>query len=117
MLRAVGVNAKTGSTGFYREDAARLASEAARRPPQSLETPQAAPEVLLDEAQRPPLRPDPASNQNDRQARFSRLEVEYGRGFGLARVVAWVMLAPFYAATLVGSVGLNVVFIRGLLRI
>jgi hypothetical protein len=128
VLRADGVNAKTGSSGFYREDAARLASEAARLPQPPLEAPQpargaqraAAPAVLLDEPQRPPLMPEPAMNQNERpQApQFAGLDADDDdRRSGLARVVAWVLLAPLYSATLVGSVGLNVMFIRGLLRI
>lgn len=76
-----------------------------------------APAVLLDEPERPPLMPEPAVNQNQRPAQLSDLDIDQDRRVGLARIVAWVLLAPFYAATLVGSVGLNVMFIRGLLRI
>jgi hypothetical protein len=73
--------------------------------------------VLVDEPQRPPLAPEPPSNQNDRQRRLADVEFADERPLALGRVIAWIVLAPFYAATLVGSVGLNVIFIRGLLRI
>ncbi|HVY50366.1 MAG TPA: hypothetical protein VHA07_02280 [Devosia sp.] len=120
------MNAKTGSTGFYREDAARLASEAARRPQQALAGPPAGrsapsaevPEVLL-EPQRPLLAPEPATNQNEpRRARPPEPGdgLEHARSGGLGRIVAWILLAPLYTGTLVVAVGIDVMFIRGLLR-
>ena len=32
-----------------------------------------------------------------------------------ACLVAWVLLAPFYVVTAVGSIGIDVMFVRGLL--
>jgi hypothetical protein len=80
----LGVNGKA-TDGFYSDEAARLALEAARRPQQpaapalkAVEQPpklaEAAPPayvppILLDEPQRPPLSPEPALNQNSRRER------------------------------------------------
>lgn len=122
------MNAKTGTTGFYREDAARLASEAARLPQQPLDAPQepatkpprAAPAIVLDEPNRPPLAPEPATNQNERLSPPPDDDFELGevrRPWSVGRAVAWVLLAPWYAVTLVAAVGLVVLFVRFVLRV
>lgn len=119
--------------GFYRGDAAWLASQAARpkenaaslpieedrpeqvRPPtRQMSSP---PRIELDMPDRPPLRPAQAVNQNQRRVRdLGDDEPDAdGRGWGAARVVAWVLLAPFYVVTAVGSIGIDVMFVRGLL--
>lgn len=116
------MNAKVGATGgFYRDDAARLASEAARQPgPMTASIPHStsvAPPILLDEPARPPLRPDMARNQNAAPALEERFDeaAEPPRRLGLGRVLAWVILAPLYAATAVASIGLDVIFVKELL--
>lgn len=116
------MNAKVGATGgFYRDDAARLASEAARQPDRpvgSVSQPAAiAPAVLLDEPARPPLRPGPARNQNTTPALGERFEetAEPRRHLGFGRILAWLLLAPLYAATAVASIGLDAMFVKELL--
>jgi hypothetical protein len=135
---------KTRVTGdFYREDAARIASEAARLRPASAEKsakpPEAAPAyvppVLLDEPQRPLLVPEPPLNQNAarrepelvtprseslapprrrEEPRTERYEEERPRPSFL-RTVAWIVLLPLYLGVAAAAIGVNVLFVKDLL--
>lgn len=113
--------------GFYREDAARLASEAARTPTQqdvapapAAPEPQRAPEqpaIPQIEVDRPRLRPDPADNQNVRRPRpVTRLDEDDDepRRWGAGRVVAWLLLAPWYAVMAAAAIGVCVLFVKDL---
>ena len=120
------------ATGFYRGDAARLVSEAARLPADDLAEAAAvaeaplvsataatigAPAVVLDDPQRPPLSPEPPTNQNLRVARPRAEELvdeEEPSSWGVGRVVAWILLAPWYVAVAVASVGLDVMIVKDL---
>lgn len=120
------------ATGFYRGDAARLVSEAARLPADDLaeaavvaEAPLVsataatigAPAVVLDDPQRPPLSPEPPTNQNLRVARPRAEELvdeEEPSSWAVGRVVAWILLAPWYVAVAVASVGLDVLIVKDL---
>lgn len=109
--------------GFYREDAARLASEAARGPRPTGEVPRlavrpavAVPMVEPDAPERPRLRPRPASNQNLRAPRIDSYdESDARRAWSAGRVVAWVLLAPWYAATAIGAIGVDLMFLKDML--
>lgn len=120
------------ATGFYRGDAARLVSEAARLPADDLAEAAAvaeaplvsataasigAPAVVLDDPQRPPLSPEPPTNQNLRVARPRAEELvdeEEPSSWAVGRVVAWILLAPWYVAVAVASVGLDVMIVKDL---
>lgn|GEM_PF-4770201 len=74
---------------------------------------------MLDEPRRAALRPHPPSNQNidlteEPRRRFSMAEDEPDDddhpAFTIARMTAWILLAPWYLAALAGSVGLLVLF-------
>src|SRR3569833_1190285 len=118
------------ATGFYRGDAARLVSEAARLPrdpaqapePEPIPEPAAPPEpapppasigapaVVLDDPQRPLLSPEPPTNQNLRVARPLPQEFDYDdepSPWTTGRIVAWILLAPWYVAIAVASLGLD----------
>jgi hypothetical protein len=114
--------------GFYREDAARLASEAARTPlqqevapaPAAPEPPRAPvqPAIPQIEVDRPRLRPDPADNQNVRRPRpVTRLDEDDDepRHWGVGRIVAWVLLAPWYVTMAAAAIGVDVLFVKDLL--
>jgi hypothetical protein len=115
----VGVKPESG--GFYREEAARLASEAARaqKPPPPPEPvrpapPPYVPPVLRAEPDRPALAPEPASNQNyttddDGRARAER------RPWTAGRIIAWIVLLPLYVVMAAVSIWLIGLFIKGLL--
>lgn len=123
--------------GFYREDAARLASEAARAPrqpdialaPAALELaaavqepapqrPPVEPAIPPIEVDRPRLRPDPPDNQNVRRprpvARVDESEDEPHR-WGPGRILAWILLAPWYVTMAVAAIGVDVLFVKDLL--
>jgi hypothetical protein len=120
------------ATGFYRGDAARLVSEAARLPADDLAEAAAvaeaplvsataatigAPAVVLDDPQRPPLSPEPPTNQNLRVARpraEQLVDEEEPSSWAVGRVVAWILLAPWYVAVAVASVGLDVLIVKDL---
>jgi hypothetical protein len=109
----LGVEPRT-TGGFYREEAAHLASEAAKAPPgrtpKSSST--AAPQIRLD--RREPLRPQPAVNQNvvgDDPIEAMPLPPRRNP----LRLVARIVLAPWYAVMLVGSIGVDAWFIKDLL--
>lgn len=106
--------------GFYREDAVRLASEAARIPKRGSQLPPArqidtaSPSIDLDERVR--LKPRPASNQNLRTPRpIADDEGDERRSRTFGRTVAWMLLAPWYAVTVVGTIGIDVLFIKDML--
>jgi hypothetical protein len=107
----LGVEPKTAG-GFYREEAVRLASEAAKAPqersPKSSKTtaPHGRP------ARREPLRPQRAVNQNI--VGDEPIEAGPPRRSPL-RLMARIVIAPWYAAILVGSVGVDAWFIKDLL--
>jgi hypothetical protein len=112
----VGVNPKT--SGFYREDAARLALEAAARAAQSGQAPAAAkkqipvptatpaPTIELDEPARAPLRPEPAINQNEPPAQRPR---------ALSRAFARVLITPLYIIVGLLSLAVIGIFVKDLL--
>jgi hypothetical protein len=109
---------------FYRGEAALLAAEAAARlapQPRQSEPPlrpanpaPAAPPISLPEPDRPPLAPQPALNQNVEAPPPAARRAERRRP-RLGRTLAWVVLAPWYAAMAVASVGVDVLFVKGLL--
>lgn len=116
-------------SGFYSDEAARIVSDAARAPQQAVKPPSAeplappppapiatpiVPEVLLDEPQRPPLTPEPAINQNDSAPRPRAYPPE-PRRVSMGRVVAWVLLAPWYATMLVAALGIDAMFVKDML--
>lgn len=136
---------KTKVTGeFYREDAARIASEAARLKPLADEAPANpagpafVPRVLLDEPQRAPLAPQPAVNQNVpprepplvalrtavaapaqrdlrvQEERFDQDDDERPR-WRMLRIIAWIVLAPLYVGVALAAVGINALFVKDLL--
>ena len=119
-----------GTGGFYREDAARLASEAARAPKQQQEaapvpatpeppapSPSARPVIPAIEVDRPRLRPDPADNQNVRRPRpvAEVDDADEPHRWGFGRVVAWILLAPWYVTMVVAAIGVDVLFVKDLL--
>lgn len=114
--------------GFYREDAARLASDAARTPrqqdaapapaaPQPQQPLPAQPAIPAIEVDRPRLRPDPADNQNVRRPRpVGRSdEDDELRGWGVGRIIAWILLAPWYVTMAAAAIGVDVLFVKDLL--
>jgi hypothetical protein len=128
------LDSRTKASGFYRGDAARLVTEAARLPvepvlaiePERISEPDpspaiaaiGAPAVVLDDPQRPLLSPEPPTNQNLRAPRPQPEELEYDEEpprWKLGRAIAWVLLAPWYGAIAVASVGVDVLFIKDLL--
>ena len=125
------MDVKPKTTGFYREEAARLALDAARVPPATkpsepapiaaapvapvVPTPKAAPVIVLDEPQRPLLAPEPATNQNLRATRPEIAEPEPHQRIGLGKIVAWVLLAPWYVTMAAAAVGVDVLFVKDLL--
>jgi hypothetical protein len=126
-LRAgIVLDGKTKATGFYREDAARIVSEAARLPqaapdgsaskaqPQPVEP--RAPAISIDEPQRPLLKPEPALNQNLR-ARRDTVTDEPERRWNVARAVAWIVFAPWYVAMVFVSLGVDALFIEHMLHL
>jgi hypothetical protein len=125
--RAKSVDVKTKSVaGFYSEEAARIVSEAARSqqpaPKSAIPAPPAPPantipRIRLDDPQRPLLRPEPAINQNSVAAPrpFDDLEFEPEPRIGVARIIAWIVLAPWYLAVIAGSIGIEALFVKDLL--
>ncbi len=142
---------------FYSDEAARLAMEAATRqqqpgapaPEAGEPAPKYVPPILLEEPQRPPLRPEPATNQNVqlerteptldaeiqaprplrrseiitddedvRPARTPRARKVYAEdedhpSLGVARIIAWVILAPWGLAMLAAALAIIGLFARG----
>ena len=126
-LRAgILLDGRTKATGFYREDAARIVSEAAKLPqtapeagvsqaqPQPAES--QAPVISIDDPQRPLLRPEPALNQNLRATR-NYPDERPERQWSAARVLAWIVFAPWYLAMIVVALGIDVLFIKDLLHL
>ena len=120
------LDVKPKTTGFYREDAAQLAVEAARVPPATqpdepvpaapiVASPNVAPDIRIDEPQRPLLAPEPATNQNLRATRPHDIEPEHHERIGVGKIVAWVLLAPWYVAMAAAAVGVDVLFVKDLL--
>ena len=119
------MDVKPKTTGFYREDAARLAIEAARVPQETkpsepapeavpVAPPAAAPAIRIDEPERPLLAPEPATNQNLRATKPLAIEPEPRQRPGLGKIVAWVLLAPWYVAMAAVAVGVDVLFVKDL---
>jgi hypothetical protein len=116
------LDVKPKTTGeFYRDDAARLVSAAAvarQAPPvapghSGLSAPRrTAPAPVLDEPDRPPLRPDPASNENRRAAAQPAPAARSRRN--LPRLLARIVIAPFYVAVALAAIGVIVLFAKGL---
>lgn len=120
------LDVKPKATGFYREDAARLAAEAARVPADEKQSetapvapvvaaPAAAPVIRVDEPDRPLLAPEPATNQNLRARRPVAVDPEPHQPLGFGKIVAWVLLAPWYVAMAAAAVGVDVLFVKDLL--
>jgi len=105
--------------GFYREDAVRLASEAARTPKRGALPPLARPSDAvvpsIEPDERVRLKPKPASNQNLRAPHPISDDLDEPRNWTPGRVVAWVLLAPWYAVAVVGTIGIDVLFIKDML--
>jgi hypothetical protein len=122
------LDSRTKATGFYRGDAARLVSEAARLPAEPAQVPEqqpiaeAAPAVVptpavtLDEPQRPLLAPEPPTNQNIRAPRPDPIEFDDDEParWTTGRIVAWILLAPWYATIAVAALGVDVLFVKDL---
>ena len=111
----MGVEPETAG-GFYREEAARLASEAAKAPPrQPVKPPKnSAPAVRLDGRERAALRPQPAVNQNiigDDAIEARPLPPRPN----ILRTFAWIVLSPWYAVMVIASLGIDAWFIKDLL--
>jgi hypothetical protein len=70
---------------------------------------------VLDEPQRPLLAPEPATNQNLRATRPEIAEPEPHQRIGLGKIVAWVLLAPWYVTMAAAAVGVDVLFVKDLL--
>ena len=132
------LDSRKATTGFYRGDAARLVSEAARLPTEPVEAPEpepipepaaaaepvpppaaiGAPAVVLDEPQRPLLRPEPPTNQNLCAPRPQPEELDYEdepSRWTAGRIVAWILLAPWYVVIAAASVGLDALFVKDML--
>lgn len=119
------MDSKTKSVGgFYSEEAARIVSEAARAQAPSPAVPTApapaapapiAPAVMLGEPQRPPLTPEPAINQNLVAPRPAPIALEPRPRLSVGRVVAWIILAPWYLAMIAAAVGIDALFVKDLL--
>ena len=113
---------------FYRDDAARVALEAALRPAQiDSAAPQRdasyVPPVLLIEPQRPLLKPQPAINQNtpqpeDRREVAGDVQIDSdddSRWDSAWRIVAWVVLAPWYLGVALAALGIDILFAKDLI--
>ena len=77
-----------------------------------------APAVVLDEPQRPLLRPEPPTNQNLRAPRPQPEELDYEdepSRWTAGRIVAWILLAPWYVVIAAASVGLDALFVKDML--
>ena len=121
------MDGKSKTTGsFDRDDAARVAREAALRPaPVDAAAAQRVsyvPPVLLIEPQRPHLKPQPAINQNAPQpadrgkSRGDILQDGDDSPWDPAwRIVAWVVLAPWYLGVALASLGIDILFAKDLL--
>jgi hypothetical protein len=73
---------------------------------------------MVAEPQRPPLRPDPPSNQNltvDRQAEADDDFVERPRRRSLGRTLARILVLPLYIAVGALSIGIIALFVKDLL--
>ncbi|MEP7241856.1 MAG: hypothetical protein ABI697_13305 [Devosia sp.] len=99
--------------GFYRDDAARLVSEAARAL-QPEPVPQApghgTPVIHVAEPNRPPLSPRPALNQNGPELVLSMRRP-------LRWFVAWLLLTPLYLAVAAVSLVVIVAIFHNLLHL
>ena len=104
------MSVKTRTTGFYRDDAARIAAQAASiAPPEApglrqrpAPSESRAPKVLIDEPARPPLAPEPAINENHVAPRRLPAAPPAERP-QIRRLIAWIVIAPFYAAGIAGT--------------
>ncbi len=126
------LDSRTKATGFYRGDAARLVSEAARLPaePAQLQDPDPiaevppapsaavapTPAVTLDEPQRPPLAPQAPTNQNIRAPRPEPVDFDDDEParWTTGRILAWILLAPWYATIAIAALGVDVLFVKDL---
>ena len=130
------LDSRTKASGFYRGDAARLVSEAARLPaePAQVEEPSppeappapspvialtpATPPVLLDDPQRPPLTPSAPINQNLRAPRpepeddFDDDPASY---WTMKREKTKKQHTPKNAAGAIAALGIDALFIKDLL--
>lgn len=114
---------------FYRDDAARVALEAALRPAQiDSAAPQRdasyVPPVLLIEPQRPLLKPQPAINQNAPQPEDRReavgdvlIDADDSPWDSAWRIVAWVVLAPWYLGVALAALGIDILFAKDLISL
>ena len=77
----------------------------------------AQPAIPAIEVDRPRLRPDPADNQNVRRPRpVGRSdEDDELRGWGVGRIIAWILLAPWYVTMAAAAIGVDVLFVKDLL--
>jgi hypothetical protein len=109
---------------FYRDEAAWLVSAAASArqaqanapAPRPQLAPKAQPtyaEPVLDEPDRPPLRPEPPTNQNRHAAPRPAEAPRRRRSVGMPRLLARIVIAPLYAVVAVGAIGVIALFARG----
>jgi hypothetical protein len=76
------------------------------------------PTVELEAPERPRLRPAAASNQNVRDTTpFADDDEDLPRRWGAARVVAWVLLAPWYLGVALATLGIDAMFVKDLLGV
>jgi hypothetical protein len=116
----LGVKPET-TGGFYREEAVRLASDAARAPQQPAKAEQPAPvyvpPILAVEPARGPLVPELPSNQNAAaDLRRSQYEAELERPRrSVGRVLALIVMLPLYLVVGALSIGIIALFVKDLL--
>ena len=116
--------------GFYRDEAARLVSEAARAPwetenivpeqPVPAAPPQPfIPEIMLEEPRRAPLTPEPPRNQNLRDTRpvadDHDEDEDDDHAPSLIRRIARLALLPIYLVVALASVGVVILFAKSVL--
>jgi hypothetical protein len=96
------VGARTRISGFYRDDAARIAADAARIASPTPDAPptapvvRATPPISIDEPTRAPLAPRQPTNQNVPVDMRPAASARPPRR--LRRIIAWVVIAPWYVA-------------------
>lgn len=111
---ALGVDGKSNAAGaVYRDEAADLVAAAAR----GEQLAEAGPFMRRPKA--PPVRPEqplsygPPVGLNDNT--YDDVPSREVRQFSVARLVAWIVIAPWYLLVAAGSIGIDFLFARTLL--
>lgn len=110
------MDSKSRAAGaVYRDEAADLVAAAARRE----QFAEPGPATFSRRAKVPPVRaeeplsyPSPVGFNDNVDYSSTHREV---RQFSLARLVAWIVIAPWYLLVALGSIGIDVLFARTLL--